>query len=88
MNRSDLEDTFTIYIGHHGDKLAGFADVILPTTAFTEKKALYVNLEGRPQFTKKIVSKPGKAVDAWKIFRALDQKFSSVISRDLEEFIF
>ena len=38
----DLENTFIIYIGHHGDKFAGKADVILPTSAFTEKKALYL----------------------------------------------
>ena len=51
----DNEATKIVYLGHHGDKLASKADVILPITAFTEKKALYVNIEGRPQFTKKII---------------------------------
>ena len=43
------------------------------------KKALYLNLEGRPQFTKIVTSKPGLAVDSWKVFKALDQKLSAVI---------
>ena len=79
INENDLENSFIVYIGHHGDRFAGKADVILPTSAFTEKKALYLNLEGRPQFTKPIISKPGLAVDSWKVFKALDQKLSSVI---------
>ena len=70
----DNESTKIIYLGHHGDKLASKADVILPITAFTEKKALYVNIEGRPQFTKKIIQNKGLAVDGWKIFRALADK--------------
>ena len=78
INENDLENIFSIYIGHHGDRFAGKADVILPTSAFTEK-ALYLNLEGRPQFTKAVISKPGLAVDCWKVFKALDQKLSSVI---------
>ena len=45
--------------------------MILPCTAFTEKTALYLNLEGRPQFTTKVTDNLGKAVDSWKIFRAL-----------------
>ncbi|MEC8100139.1 MAG: NADH-quinone oxidoreductase subunit NuoG [Pseudomonadota bacterium] len=79
INENDLENTFTVYVGHHGDRFAGKADVILPTSAFTEKKALYLNLEGRPQFTNAVISKPGLAVDSWKVFKALDQKLSSVI---------
>ena len=72
----DNQSTKIVYIGHHGDKLASKADVILPITAFTEKKALYINIEGRPQFTKKIIQNKGLAVDGWKIFRALADKLS------------
>ncbi|MBF97079.1 MAG: NADH-quinone oxidoreductase chain 3 [Alphaproteobacteria bacterium MarineAlpha9_Bin4] len=79
VNIKDLKNAFVIYIGHHGDRYAGSSDIVLPTTAFTEKKSLFVNLEGRPQFTKKITSNLGKAVDAWKIFKALDQKISDKI---------
>ncbi len=70
----DMKDTFLVYIGHHGDKIANVADLIMPSTAFTEKKSLYVNLEGRPQFTSKVTNKLGMAVDSWKIFRALADK--------------
>ena len=76
---ASLEDknfTKVVYLGHHGDKAASNADVILPTTAFTEKRALYVNLEGRPQFTKKIIQSKGEAVDSWKVFRALADKLN------------
>lgn len=38
--------------GHHGDRGAARADVVLPGTAYTEKPATYVNFEGRPQATK------------------------------------
>lgn len=38
--------------GHHGDRGAARADVVLPATAYTEKYATYVNFEGRPQSTK------------------------------------
>ncbi len=72
----DSKATKIVYLGHHGDKHATKADIILPTTAFTEKKALYVNIEGRPQFTKKIIQNKGIAVDSWKIFRALADKFN------------
>lgn len=50
FDRSDFgEDTFIIYIGHHGDRGAHAADIILPSTAYHEKTGLYVNTEGRVQ---------------------------------------
>ena len=42
-------DTFVVYQGHHGDRGAARADVILPGAAYTEKDATYVNTEGRVQ---------------------------------------
>ena len=38
--------------GHHGDRGAMRADIVLPTSAYTEKAGTYVNMEGRPQQTK------------------------------------
>jgi NADH-quinone oxidoreductase subunit G len=64
-------DTFVIYIGHHGDEGAHRADVILPATAYTEKNATYVNLEGRVQRTNKAVSAPGQALEDWKIIKLI-----------------
>jgi NADH-quinone oxidoreductase subunit G len=52
---SKLQNTFVIYQGHHGDKGAHCADVILPAAAYTEKNATYVNLEGRVQHTRAAV---------------------------------
>lgn len=38
--------------GHHGDKGAARANIVLPGAAYTEKNATYVNFEGRTQRTK------------------------------------
>ena len=56
-----LKETFVIYIGSHGDAGAKAANVILPACAYSEKEAIFVNLEGRPQTTKKAVFGPGQA---------------------------
>ena len=66
-------DSFVIYQGHHGDKAAYRADIILPGVAYTEKNGLYVNLEGRPQSTKLALNPPGEAREDWKILRALSE---------------
>ena len=41
-------------VGHHGDRGAYLADVVLPGAAYTEKTATYVNTEGRPQQTRSV----------------------------------
>ena len=38
--------------GHHGDRGAIRADVVLPGGAYTEKSGTYVNFEGRTQITR------------------------------------
>jgi NADH-quinone oxidoreductase subunit G len=63
--------TFVVYQGHHGDHGAARADVVLPGCAYTEKDAIYVNVEGRPQLAKRAASPPGEAKEDWKILRAL-----------------
>ena len=63
--------SFVVYIGHHGDKGAHAADVILPAAAFSEKAGTYVNTEGRVQFADKAVFAPGDAREDWTILRAL-----------------
>ncbi|WP_428333619.1 NADH-quinone oxidoreductase subunit NuoG [Novosphingobium sp.] len=60
-----------VHIGHHGDKAAHVADVILPAAAFTEKDGTYVNTEGRVQYGEKAVFAPGDAREDWAIIRAL-----------------
>ena len=60
-----------VYIGHHGDRSAHVADVILPGAAFTEKAGTFVNTEGRVQFADQAVFAPGDAREDWTILRAL-----------------
>jgi NADH-quinone oxidoreductase subunit G len=62
---------FVVYVGTHGDAGAHRADVILPSAAYTEKSATYVNTEGRVQLTARAVFPPGEAKEDWAIFRAL-----------------
>ena len=64
-------DSCKVYIGHHGDRGAHAADVILPGAAYTEKHGIHVNLEGRVQYSEKAVDPPGDARADWSILRAL-----------------
>ncbi len=63
-------DTFVVYQGHHGDRGAARADVILPGCAYVEKSGTYVNTEGRVQRGGKAVFAPGEAREDWAILRA------------------
>jgi NADH dehydrogenase (ubiquinone) Fe-S protein 1 len=79
LNADDWDDmdvpssAFVVYQGHHGDKGAARADVVLPGAAYTEKAATYVNFEGRPQSTKAAAPLVGDAREDWKILRALSE---------------
>ena len=74
-----FETSFKVYLGHHGDKGAASADVILPGAAYSEKHGIHVNLEGRVQYSEKAVDPPGDARADWSILRAL----SDVIGKPL-----
>ncbi|NTU76274.1 MAG: NADH-quinone oxidoreductase subunit G [Alphaproteobacteria bacterium] len=71
IDMAQLGNAFVIYQGHHGDKGAHRADVILPGAAYTEKNATYVNTEGRPQRARQAVFPPGQAQEDWKIVCAV-----------------
>ena len=62
---------FKVYVGHHGDKGAAAADVVLPGASYAEKSGTWVNLEGRVQRGERAVFPPGDAREDWAIFRAL-----------------
>jgi NADH-quinone oxidoreductase subunit G len=79
IDLSGLGDTFVIYQGHHGDRGARRADVILPGAAYTEKNAIYVNTEGRPQRARLAVFPPGEAKEDWKILRALSEALALTV---------
>jgi NADH-quinone oxidoreductase subunit G len=79
MDTAAFADTFTVYIGTHGDRGVRHADVILPAAAYSEKHGTYVNLEGRVQLSEFAVHPPGEAREDWTILRAL----SDVLGRTL-----
>jgi NADH-quinone oxidoreductase subunit G len=72
-------ETFVIYQGHHGDRGAARADVVLPGAAYTEKSGTYVNTEGRVQRTAQAAFPLGEAKEDWRIIRA----FSAVVGKTL-----
>lgn len=65
--------TFVIYQGHHGDRGAGRADVILPGATYLEKDGTYVSTEGRVQRGRRGVFPPGEAREDWRIIRAASE---------------
>ncbi|MBX7502818.1 NADH-quinone oxidoreductase subunit NuoG [Qipengyuania sp. YG27] len=71
MDFGPFADALKVYIGHHGDKGAHAADIILPGASYAEKDGTYVNTEGRVQFAEKAVFAPGDAREDWTILRAL-----------------
>ncbi|MEM7123353.1 MAG: NADH-quinone oxidoreductase subunit NuoG [Pseudomonadota bacterium] len=77
-----LANSFVIYQGHHGDHGARVADIILPGAAYTEKDAIYVNMEGRPQQAARAVFPPGEAREDWKIIRALSGAMGAAVPMD------
>ncbi len=72
-------ETFVVYQGHHGDRGAARADVVLPGSAYTEKDGTYVNTEGRVQRGYRALFPPGDAREDWRILRA----FSATIGHAL-----
>ncbi|MEM9370847.1 MAG: molybdopterin-dependent oxidoreductase, partial [Pseudomonadota bacterium] len=64
------EGAFVVYQGHHGDRGAHRADVILPGAAYTEQSGLFVNTEGRVQMAARAGFPPGEAKEDWAILRA------------------
>lgn len=73
---------FVVYQGHHGDRGAQIADVILPGAAYTEKNGTYLNTEGRVQMTRAATSLPGAARDDWKIIRAASEYLGAALPYD------
>ncbi|HEY0044907.1 MAG TPA: NADH-quinone oxidoreductase subunit NuoG [Allosphingosinicella sp.] len=82
MDTSAFADTFTVYVGTHGDRGVRHADVILPAAAYTEKHGTYVNLEGRVQQSEFAVHPPGEAREDWTILRALSDVLGKTLPFD------
>lgn len=82
---SKLSKSFKVYIGHHGDKGAAAADVVLPGASYAEKASTFVNLEGRVQRGERAVFPPGDAREDWTILRALSEKLGQTLPFDTFE---
>ncbi|KAJ2984382.1 hypothetical protein NUW58_g6090 [Xylaria curta] len=76
------KDAFIVYQGHHGDRGAQIADIVLPGAAYTEKAGTYVNTEGRVQMTRAATSLPGAARTDWKIIRAVSEFLGAPLPYD------
>lgn len=71
IDMSMLGRAFVIYQGHHGDQGAARADVVLPSLAYTEKDATYVNTFGMVQRAYQGLKGPGSARPDWQIVTQL-----------------
>ena len=79
---NNFKTSFKVYIGHHGDKGAAAADVVLPGASYAEKPGTYVNLEGRVQRGERAVFAPGDAREDWTILRALSHVLGHTLPFD------
>ena len=76
------EGVFKIYQGHHGDKTAQIADIIIPSPCFTEQEGIFVNTEGRPQISAQVCS-PLQGVNySWKFFLDLSKRLNINLGYD------
>ena len=82
IDTARLSNAFVIYQGHHGDRGASVADVILPGAAYTEKTATYVNTEGRVQLARFASFPVGDAREDWTILRALSARLGKTLPYD------
>ncbi|MEO0418113.1 MAG: NADH-quinone oxidoreductase subunit NuoG [Pseudomonadota bacterium] len=82
MDFAPFADSLKVYIGHHGDKGAHAADIILPAASYAEKDGTYVNTEGRVQFAEEAVFAPGDAREDWTILRALADALGVTVGFD------
>jgi NADH dehydrogenase (ubiquinone) Fe-S protein 1 len=83
FNEADVpKDAFIVYQGHHGDRGAQIADVVLPGAAYTEKAGTYVNTEGRVQMTRAATGLPGASRTDWKIIRAVSEFLGAPLPYD------
>ena len=74
VNEAEIpKGAFVVYQGHHGDRGAQLADVVLPAAAYTEKSVTYINTEGRVQMSRAAVGLPGASREDWKIIRAASE---------------
>ena len=83
INEADIpKDAFIVYQGHHGDRGAQIADVVLPGASYVEKSGTYLNTEGRVQVTRPAISLLGASREDWKIIRAASEYLGAPLPYD------
>jgi NADH-quinone oxidoreductase subunit G len=82
IDPSHFGKAFVVYQGHHGDRGAHRADVVLPGAAYTEKDGTYMNTEGRAQLSSLAIFPPGEAKEDWAILRALSESLGKPLGYD------
>lgn len=74
INFDKIKKTFIIYQGTNADNAVRYADVVLPSEAYTEKFATYTNNEGKIQMTTKAVESPNEALNDIEIVKMIVKK--------------
>lgn len=69
--------SFHLHVNTLANHTAKTADIVLPSSAFTEKRGSMVNLSGRLQRLNQASMPPGQAHDDWEILRDLANLFRS-----------
>jgi NADH-quinone oxidoreductase subunit G len=82
MDYTPFANSLKVYIGHHGDRGAHAADIILPGATYAEKDGTFVNTEGRVQFAEAAVFPPGDAREDWTILRAMADALGVTVGFD------
>ncbi|KIV98954.1 NADH-ubiquinone oxidoreductase 78 kDa subunit, mitochondrial [Verruconis gallopava] len=83
ISESDIpKHAFVIYQGHHGDRGAAMADIVLPGASYVEKSGTYLNTEARVQTTRNAVALVGAAREDWKIIRAASEYLGAPLPYD------
>ncbi|YP_001874760.1 NADH dehydrogenase subunit 11 (mitochondrion) [Hemiselmis andersenii] len=82
------KNTFIIYQGHQGKASLLNANLILPCSAFTEKTATFVNVEGRYQKTKLALLPPGEAKEDSNILYAIIDSLNMGFDGNVANFLY
>lgn len=73
LNKAETVVVLSSYIN---ENMLDYADVVLPTTPFTETAGSYVNMEGKWQTFNGVTRPLGDSKPAWKVIRVLANKLN------------
>jgi NADH dehydrogenase/NADH:ubiquinone oxidoreductase subunit G len=82
--KKNNEKTLVCFQGIQGNELVLKANIVLPCIAFTEKNALFVNLEGRFQNSQKAISSPKNTKPEFEIVFNILNVFDSEFNKKVK----